>query len=103
VVDPGSGRSSGFPAFSAAFPFRFIETVAHACQKSSHRYKASGWVTAAGPSPIRTEFPIMRLCAPEPMEEVRSNPWRKFKERPVFKPPGKANYTSNHMGGNLFV
>ena len=31
VFYPGAGRSYDFPAFLAAFPFRFIETLAPKC------------------------------------------------------------------------
>jgi hypothetical protein len=55
-----SGRSSDFPAFLAAFPFQFTGKVAHICAKKVPFYKKGG-ITAAGPLPILTGFPIKPL------------------------------------------
>jgi hypothetical protein len=54
-----SGRSSDFPAFLAAFPFRFIGKVAYIAKKVPFIKK--GGITAAGPLPILTGFPIKPL------------------------------------------
>jgi hypothetical protein len=51
-----SGRSSDSPAFLAAFPFRIAGTVAIVAKKVPFLLKVG--ITAAGPLPIFTGFPI---------------------------------------------
>jgi hypothetical protein len=59
-----SGRSSDFPAFLAAFPFRFVGKVAIFAKKVPFIKK--GGITAAGPLPILTGFPIKPLTGTLP-------------------------------------
>ena len=59
------GRSSGFPALLATFPYRSIETVAIEAKRVSHALQRKAGVTAAGPLPIFTGFPI-KLTHPNP-------------------------------------
>jgi hypothetical protein len=55
------GRSSGSPALLATFPSRLVETVAFTAKRVLSLYTTSNKksrVTAAGPLPILTGFPI---------------------------------------------
>ena len=52
------GRSSGFPALLATFPSRSIETVAIEAKRVFDALQRKAGVTAAGPLPILTGFPI---------------------------------------------
>jgi hypothetical protein len=57
------GRSSGSPALLATFPSRLVETVAFAAKRVLSLYTTNNKksrVTAAGPLPILTGFPIKR-------------------------------------------
>ena len=47
----GSGRSPGFPTFSAAFPSRISETVARDGRKVFLSCDSKGWVHSGGPAP----------------------------------------------------
>jgi hypothetical protein len=62
----GSGRSSDFLALSATFPFR-SENSGPQRLKEFPFHREKGEITAAGPSPGCTEFPIKPVRAPEPM------------------------------------
>jgi hypothetical protein len=57
------GRSSGSPALLATFPSRLFETVAFTAKRVLSLYKTNNKksrVTAAGPLPTLTGFPIKR-------------------------------------------
>ena len=72
------GRSSGSPALLATFPSRLVETVALAAKRVLSLYATTSKksrVTAAGPLPFLTGFPIklMHLIPWEyPLRENRS-------------------------------
>jgi len=62
----GPGRSSDFLALSTTFPFRCRNSGALRL-KGFPLQKEKGEVTAAGPPPSCTRFPIMPMRAPKPI------------------------------------